>query len=148
MKNCKKIVAIIIAFFILIYVYQPFSYAVGSTIARDGEKGSSRGGSEGTLGEVVRGADGFLSKGTNANSPINDDQLKKGSDLIYNTLLAIGVGTILIWGIVLGIQFISGSLEEKADVKKALIPFFAGCILIFGAFGIWKLILTVLQGIQ
>ena len=36
-----------------------------------------------------------------------------------------------------------GSAEEKAQIKDALIPFVIGCIVIFGAFGIWKIFVTM-----
>ena len=40
-----------------------------------------------------------------------------------------------------------GSMDEKAKVKESLIPFVIGCVIIFGAFGIWKLIATILQDV-
>ena len=36
-----------------------------------------------------------------------------------------------------------GSIEEKAQVKEALIPFIIGCIVVFGAFGIWKIVTQI-----
>ena len=36
-----------------------------------------------------------------------------------------------------------GSMEEKAQIKEALIPFVIGCIVAFGAFGIWKIFITI-----
>ena len=42
-------------------------------------------------------------------------------------------------GMVLGIQFMAASADEKAKVKEALMPFVVGCIIVFGAFTIWKI---------
>jgi hypothetical protein len=53
----------------------------------------------------------------------------------------------IIIGLVLGIQFMVGSVEQKAKVKDSLLPYIIGCIVIFGAFGIWKLVLTILENI-
>ena len=36
------------------------------------------------------------------------------------------------------------SVEEKANIKEVLVPYVVGCIVIFGAFAIWKLIVTIL----
>ena len=36
-----------------------------------------------------------------------------------------------------------GSAEEKAQIKDALIPFIIGCIIVFGAFGIWKIFVNI-----
>ena len=38
-------------------------------------------------------------------------------------------------------------INQKADIKGLLIPYIAGCVIIFGSFAIWKLIVTLLQGI-
>lgn len=66
---------------------------------------------------------------------------------VYNILLFIGLTLVIIVGVVLGIQFMTGSVEQKAKVKDSLVPYIAGCIVIFGAFGIWKLVLTILENI-
>lgn len=64
---------------------------------------------------------------------------------IYYYLYGIAVAIII--GLVLGIQFMAGSVEQKAKVKDSLIPYIVGCVVIFGAFGIWKIVLTVLEGV-
>ena len=67
------------------------------------------------------------------------------SDLIYNLLLIIAIVVAVIVGLVIGIQFMTGSVAQKAKVKETLIPYIAGCIVIFGAFGIWKLVVEILS---
>ena len=69
------------------------------------------------------------------------------SNDLYNILLVVGIVIALIIGMILGIQFMTGSVEQKAKVKDSLIPYVAGCVVIFGAFGIWKLVVTLMQGI-
>ena len=80
-----------------------------------------------------------------SSNEINDTKLKEGSDLLFNSLLTIGTVAAVIVGAVLGIQFMVGSVEQKAKIKDSLIPYVAGCIVIFGAFGIWKLVITILN---
>lgn len=41
----------------------------------------------------------------------------------------------------------TGSVEQKAKVKDSLVPYVAGCIVIFGAFGIWKMVLIILENV-
>ena len=36
-----------------------------------------------------------------------------------------------------------GSIEEKANIKESLIPFVIGCIVVFGAFGIWRIFVSL-----
>jgi len=67
------------------------------------------------------------------------------SDIIFNVLLIIGIVIAVIWGMFIAIKFITGSVEEKAEVKKTLIPYVAGCVVLFGAFTIWKIVVTILQ---
>lgn len=65
--------------------------------------------------------------------------------IIYYYLYGLAIAIII--GLVLGIQFMMGSVEQKAKVKDSLVPYVVGCIVIFGAFGIWKIVLTVLEGV-
>ena len=127
MKKYKKLlINIMVIFIILFNLFIPNAYA-------------------GPLQDIMNRAEGFVNNGENGGNVINNDALREGSNTLYNVLLVIGIAVAFIWGIVLGIQFITGSLGEKADVKKNMIVYIIGCIIIFGAFGIWKLLLQLLQ---
>ena len=127
MKKYKKLlINIMVIFIILFNLFIPNAYA-------------------GPLQDIMNRAEGFVNNGENGGNVINNDALKEGSNTLYNVLLVIGIAVAFIWGIVLGIQFVTGSLGEKADVKKNLIVYVSGCIIIFGAFGIWRLLLQLLQ---
>ena len=127
MKKYKKLlINIMVIFIILFNLFIPNAYA-------------------GPLQDIMNRAEGFVNNGENGGNAINNDALREGSNTWYNVLLVIGIAVAFIWGIVLGIQFITGSLGEKADVKKNLIVYVIGCIIIFGAFGIWRLLLQLLQ---
>lgn len=90
---------------------------------------------------TIEKADGFISEGS---SQIDSTELQNFSNMLYNELLIIGIIIAVIVGTILGIKFMIGSVEEKADIKKLLIPYIVGCIVVFGAFGIWKLVVTIL----
>lgn len=130
MKKYKKLlINIMVIFIILFNLFIPNAYA-------------------GPLQDIMNRAEGFVNNGENGGNVINNDVLKEGSNTLYNVLLVIGIAVAFIWGIVLGIQFITGSLGEKADVKKNLIVYLVGCVIIFGAFGIWKLLLQLLEPLE
>ena len=130
MKKYKKLLINIMVIFILLFnLFIPNAYA-------------------GPLQDIMNRAEGFVNNGENGGNVINNDALKEGSNTLYNVLLVIGIAVAFIWGIVLGIQFITGSLGEKADVKKNLIVYLVGCVIIFGAFGIWKLLLQLLEPLE
>lgn len=54
---------------------------------------------------------------------------------------------MFIVGIIIGIQFLIASAEDKAKVKEALVPYIVGCIVIFGAFTIWSIAVNMGQSI-
>ena len=127
MKKYKKLlINIMVIFIILFNLFIPNAYA-------------------GPLQDIMNRAEGFVNNGENGGNVINNDALKEGSNTLYNVLLVIGIAVAFIWGLILGIQFITGSLGEKADVKKNLIVYLVGCVIIFGAFGIWRLLLQLLE---
>lgn len=87
-----------------------------------------------------------MNSGKDGNTTTIDGQmLNDTSNFIYNTLLIIGICIAVLIGTVLGIQFITGSVEQKVKVKESLIPFVVGCVVIFSAFGIWKLVIEILK---
>ena len=92
---------------------------------------------------IMQGADNFIDAGNGGNK-ISAEGVKDLSNSLYKALLVIGVVVAAIVGTILGIQFITGSVEQKSKVKESLIPYVIGCVVIFGAFGIWRLVVTVL----
>ena len=97
------------------------------------------------LDGIMSGADDFIEKGKNSNTTIDDQQLQDTSDLIYNILLGVSMVIAVIVGIILGIKFMMASSEEKAQLKESLIPYVVSCVIMFGAFTIWKIVITIIQ---
>lgn len=94
----------------------------------------------------VSEADAFIEGGAKEGEDlIGKDGIKSISDVIYNTLLAIGLVVAVAVGIFLGIKIMASSVEEQAQYKQMLTPYFIGCIIVFGAFGIWKMVVIILQ---
>lgn len=40
-----------------------------------------------------------------------------------------------------------GSVEEKAKYKELLLPYLAGCAAVYGALGIWQLMVKILGSV-
>lgn len=97
-----------------------------------------------TMDSIFEDGDKFLQDGKqDGNNLISQDQLKGEINKVYNVLFALGVGLSVIIGAVLGIKYMTGSIEEQAKIKETLIPYAIGCIVVFGAFGIWKIVITI-----
>ena len=54
----------------------------------------------------------------------------------------------VVTGIVIAIKFMTSSVEGKAEVKKVLLPYIISCAVTFGAFGIWKLVVEILNNLE
>lgn len=130
MKNLKIIKFIIPILTIICIICMPITVKAGNSF----------------FGDIVSGADDFIQEGQNGTTvtPSNDD-IKSVSDDIYFILLTIGIVAAVIVGGILGIQFMLASAEDKAKIKEALIPYVIGCIVVFGAFTIWKIVVEVLS---
>ena len=94
------------------------------------------------IGTVVSEGDSWIK---DSHIMINEDKLKESQSFIFNALLAAGTIITVFIGGFLGIKFMLASAEDKADIKQTLIPYIIGCLVIYGAFGIWKIIITVLD---
>ena len=95
--------------------------------------------------EIIQEGGDFIDRGNKGT--FNTDILKGGISKLYNILVILAIAIATVLAAILGIKFLTGSIEEQAEVKKALIPFVAGCFVAFGAFAIWKLVLTLIQPI-
>ena len=110
----------------------------------NGTKNSSS--SSSTPDDVMKDADDFIKQGENT-ADIDTDKLHDTSNFLYNLLLAFGIVVAVIVGMVIGIMYMVGSVEEKANMKKALIGYALGCFVVFGAFGIWRLSINILSNV-
>ena len=71
-----------------------------------------------------------------------------GLEQVTNIAWGIGIFVIVIGGTILGIRFmLVGGVEEKAEIKKQMMPFIIGTIVIVGALTIWKIIIEIMEGI-
>ena len=97
-----------------------------------------------SLDDMIDDADKFTSNG---DLKYNADDLSSVSNTIFNILLTVGIIIAVLMGVIIGIKLMISGVEKKAQVKTLLMPYVVGCIIIFGGFGIWKLVVTILQNI-
>lgn len=99
------------------------------------------------LSDSISGGKSFIDASKDKESPINEDALQETSKSIYNTLILISFVVVAIVGIVLGIKFMMAGVEEKAQLKHALVIFLIGAAVAYGAFLIWKVMVNIFSGI-
>lgn len=138
MKTNKIIITLFIIVMVFCQFKVPYAYAANVSI-----------------GDITGGADNFLGSayekdenGEVPEEPFNQDSLKEVSDVVYNILLVIGIVAAVIVGMVLGIKLMTGSVSEKAEIKQMIPPYLIGCIVLFGAFTIWKIVIEMLNQTQ
>ena len=97
---------------------------------------------------IISDADVFIDAGQNSDiATINQDNADIALKNIYNILLAIAISVTVIWGLVIAIKLMTSSVEEKAEYKKLLWSYVIGCIVIFGSFVIWRIVIIVMNNV-
>lgn len=139
MKVCKILVLVLIITTILFIIPSNITYAVEEVNGENMVKVASM-----TIDNIMGGAENFIKSGESS-SEINTKMLNSTSNFLYNLLLGIGIITAVGVGIALGIKYMVGSIDEKAELKQVLIGYLVSCIVVFGAFGIWKLVIEILD---
>ena len=125
-----KLIFIILAFFTI--------FSQCNIVFADGDQ---------SVSGIIEGGTSFIKEGEGQTSPITTNKTDDLTQDLYNILFFAWLVIAIIVGMILGMQFMTGSVEQKAKVKDALVPYIVGCVIIFGAFGIWKLVVTILRGI-
>lgn len=63
-------------------------------------------------------------------------------NVILGIIQYVSIGVASIAAIILGIKYMYSSPEDKAEIKKKLVPFIIGGVLVFGAVQLVKLVET------
>ena len=70
---------------------------------------------------------------------IDNDIIEKIGGVV-RIIQIVGTGIAVGASIYLGIRYMLSSVEEKAEIKKKMIPFVIGAVIFFGATGILRII--------
>lgn len=69
----------------------------------------------------------------NSKTKEQEEMIQGVGKKIFGVMNAIGIILSVIMLAVLGIKYMTGSVEQRADYKKTLVPYFIGAILVFSA---------------
>ena len=96
---------------------------------------------ETNVDETIDEANNFIGKAQT--DKINQSDLSKSIKSLYNILLAIAIAVAVIVGTYIAVKIVTSSAEGKAKIKEMFLPYVIGCIVSFGAFGIWALVMKM-----
>ncbi len=99
-----------------------------------------------TMDDTIDGAMDFVNSGQD--DIIVQDRLQEVTSSLYNILLVIAMVVAIVTGLIIAIKFMMSGVEGKAEVKKVLVPYVISCAVTFGAFGIWKLVVEILNNLE
>ena len=85
--------------------------------------------------------------GGNAN-PAGVAEIKTLGQNIVAVVQTVGVVVSVVILLVLGVKYMMGSAEEKADYKKSMIPYLVGAILIFASTTIVNIVYNLASGLN
>ncbi len=87
----------------------------------------------------------IISKG---NDSAKADEVVKLGATIVTIMQTVGIVVAVVVLLVLGIKYMMGSAEEKAEYKKTMIPYLVGAILIFASTTIVNVVYNIANGVN
>lgn len=78
---------------------------------------------------------------------IPEDKLQNFSNDLFSILIIAATAVTIVVGLIIGIKYMMGSVEEKAKYKELLVPYLVGCVAVYGALGIWQIFVKILGSV-
>lgn len=72
-----------------------------------------------------------------------ETEIQNVGNYIATIIRNIGIVLAVILLMILGIKYMVGSAEEKADYKKTMIPYLVGAVVLFGASAIAQVVISM-----
>lgn len=105
----------------------------------------------GVLGTISLAAPDLSSKIeeiAQGNDSVTTDKLTDLGKTIVTIMQTIGIVVAVVVLLVLGIKYMMGSAEEKAEYKKTMIPYVVGAVLIFASTTIVNIVYQLANGLN
>ncbi len=82
------------------------------------------------------------------NADANTDKVVNLGATIVTIMQTVGIVVAVVVLLILGIKYMMGSAEEKAEYKKTMIPYLVGAILIFASTTIVNVVYNIANGVN
>ena len=83
-----------------------------------------------------------------ADNVTGSPEIQSAGNSIISILQTVGVVLSVVVLMIIGIKYMMGSAEEKAEYKKTMIPYLVGAILIFAASALAQVVYQFVTGIS
>jgi len=130
-KKTIKIMAIILLIITILFIINNPVFA--DTSISSGDEAKSK-------------ADNWLEQGSKQNK-ISADKVATILKPLANILLAIGSVVIVVVAVVIAIKYLTASPDAKGKLKAQLVGLFVSAVVLYGAYGIWAIVYTVLKDV-
>lgn len=98
-----------------------------------------------TLESMTKDANKFITEGSSNVGSINYDKITDQFSGIGSILTTIGAGVMVAVVTYMGIKYLTSGPEAQAKLKVQLIGVVVSGVVIFGAYTIWKIVVSVAQ---
>lgn len=160
MKKLKRTGLILVTLIVILNVLNIFTSNVYAVYSRD--EGYSKEGAEQlkeqvdsdkeadrsdlSSGTILSEGKDFIKKGS-SQTPIKWDEIKKNILPIAHILAAIATVVFMVVGMIMGIKYMISGADERAGIKQKLIWLIIAMVLVYGATGIYNLVVDIMQNI-
>ncbi|CCY99217.1 unknown [Clostridium sp. CAG:793] len=99
-----------------------------------------------SFGGMKGDADNFINKGTNGQKITLQEAITKLVP-IGNVLVLIATIVLVVVGMIMGLKYMIGGTDQKANMKEKLIWYIISIALVYGAVGIFTIVVNIMNNI-
>lgn len=101
-----------------------------------------------SVSNIVFAATGAIDPATVTAQEANTDKITNMGGQIITIISVVGSVAAVIVLVVIGLKYMMGSAEEKAEYKKTLMPYVIGAVLVFAASAIAGMVFQFANGMN
>ncbi len=99
-----------------------------------------------SLDDIFSAGKGFIDKGS-SDAKITTDDAINAFVPVGITLVGIATIVLIVVGLIMGVKYMMSGANEKAQLKQKLIYFIISVVLVYGATGIFALVIQIFNDI-
>ena len=97
---------------------------------------------------LASGIPGKIDQIAAGSTDVEDDKIIELGAKIVTIMQTVGIVVAVVILLILGIKYMMGSAEEKAEYKKTMVPYVVGAILIFASTTIVNIVYQLANGLN